>query len=541
MQTLYYGGSIRPIRGGPDRVEALIVEDGRISFCGALEDARALLCGQHVRRVDLQGRALLPAFIDAHSHFSKAVQYSTMADLSNCHSFDEIAHTLSVFQKTHPLSPDEVLWGFGYDENTLKEHTHPTCMLLDHACDGAPVLIVQASNHMAVASSALLHLAGIDAHTPDPPGGRFGRMPGSKAPDGYAEEPPALAPLYQAAMARTHIDLHRQIGAMQRVYLEQGITTVQDGAATFQDVCDMTALAEDGLLDLDVIAYPARSPDIDEIFSKFAAYDGCYHGHYKLGGCKMLLDGSPQGGTAWLTAPYADGSGSCGQPALTDAEALAFTRWSINHGHQLLAHCNGDAAADQFLHCYRQALCQSHFLAKGALRPVMVHCQTVRPDQLAQMMPLGMIPSFFVAHIWYWGDVHWHRLGPRRACRISPLRTALRLGLPFTLHQDTPVLRPNMLETVWCAANRVTSSGRQFDLDERIPVYEALRAVTCNAAYSYFEEEEKGALVPGMRADLVLLDRDPLAVPRTEVRRVRVLETIKDGRTLYRAGCPGLC
>ena len=140
-----------------------------------------------------------------------------------------------------------------------------------------------------------------------------------------------------------------------------------------------------------------------------------------------------------------------------------------------------------------------------------------------------------MAHVYHWGDVHVKNFGLERAEHISPAGSALAQNIPFTFHQDAPVIRPDMLETVWCAANRLTRSGRLLGEDERIPVLEALRAVTVNAAWQYFEEERKGSLRPGKRADLVLLSADPLAVPAEEIREIQVLETIKAGETIYQS------
>ena len=163
----------------------------------------------------------------------------------------------------------------------------------------------------------------------------------------------------------------------------------------------------------------------------------------------------------------------------------------------------------------------------------MIHCQTMRPDQYERMAELNMVPSIFASHIWYWGDVHLKNFGPERGGRISACGDALRAGLPFTLHTDTPVLRPNLLEAAWCAVNRVTKKGVQLDEDQKIGVYDALRAITVNGAYQYGEEDRKGTLEAGKLADLAVLDRDPFAIDPADLRDVRVLATIKEGERVY--------
>ena len=166
---------------------------------------------------------------------------------------------------------------------------------------------------------------------------------------------------------------------------------------------------------------------------------------------------------------------------------------------------------------------------------MMIHAQLLRPDQVPLLRQLSMIASFFVAHVYHWGDVHVENFGWDRASQISPAKTALENGVVFDFHQDSPVIPPNMVETLWCAVNRRTKSGQLLGENQRLTTEEALRAITANAAYALFEEGAKGTLAPGKRADLVILDRDPLTCPPEELNRLQVMETIKDGETVYQA------
>lgn len=168
-------------------------------------------------------------------------------------------------------------------------------------------------------------------------------------------------------------------------------------------------------------------------------------------------------------------------------------------------------------------------------RSVAIHAQLVRPDQLDAMKDLGIIPSFFAAHPFFWGDWHRQTFGDERALRISPLRSALDRGLRFTIHNDAPIVPPDVLRLVEIAVRRETRSGFVLGAAERIPVEAALRAVTRDAAYQYFEEDRKGSLAPGKRADLVVLAADPRRVPTDAIGEIAVLETISRGRTVYAA------
>jgi predicted amidohydrolase YtcJ len=201
---------------------------------------------------------------------------------------------------------------------------------------------------------------------------------------------------------------------------------------------------------------------------------------------------------------------------------------------QILTHCNGDAASEQFLNAYEKALSESDNPNKETLKPVMIHCQTVRNDQLDRMAAINMIPSIFVGHVYYWGDVHMKNFGPERGNHISPAKDAMDRGLVINFHQDAPITKPNMLHSVWCAVNRISRAGNVIGEDQKIGVYDALKAVTINAAYQYSEEDSKGSIKEGKRADLVVLDKSPLAVDQMEIKDIKVLETIKDGKRIYK-------
>ena len=202
---------------------------------------------------------------------------------------------------------------------------------------------------------------------------------------------------------------------------------------------------------------------------------------------------------------------------------------ALRDNRQILVHCNGDAAAQQMIDCYEKAL---RHTGCPNIHPVMIHAQLVRKDQLRTMGKLSIMASFFTAHVFHWGDIHLKNLG-ERAMEISPMRSAADAGVCCTMHQDSPVLPPDMLESVWCAAVRKTRNGVQLDSKERISVYEALRAVTINAACQYGEESTKGTLCRGKRADMIILEKNPLAVPKEQLCDIRVLKTIKDGKCLF--------
>lgn len=537
MSKLYFGGDILPMTSEDAAPEALLTaDDGTIAFVGALDEARAL--AGDAEEVDLAGACLMPGIIDPHSHISGTTQYIVAADLDGCRDFDELVERMRAFAEKRGIGEDGVIMGVGYDQNSLAEGKHPNRHVLDRVSETTPVIAVQASSHMIVANTKLMELAGITAETPDPKGARYGREEGN-VPDGYCEEPGAMWPVFAQTQPRQKMDFSKMIVEMQDVYLEHGITTCQEGATTVDYQNLFCGLAKQGLIKMDVVSYPMYGEDVDAELADHAEFVSQeYTNHYRIGGLKMFMDGSPQGRTAWMTEPYTpgpEGEGFCSKPTMTDEQAYDFARKAIDGNHQLLAHTNGDAAADQYLRVYKRALADSPNPEKDKLRPVMIHCQTARRDQYESMAEIHMIPSIFVSHVWYWADVHLKNFGPERGGRVSACHDALECGLPFTFHTDTPVIRPNLFEAVWCAAKRVTKGGAQLDEDQKISVYEGLKAITVNGAYQYGEEDRKGTLEPGKLADLCIVAANPLKVELDDLRNLPVLETIKEGVTLWKA------
>lgn len=166
----------------------------------------------------------------------------------------------------------------------------------------------------------------------------------------------------------------------------------------------------------------------------------------------------------------------------------------------------------------------------------MVHAQLVQEEQLHRMARIGMIPSFFVAHTYYWGDIHLKNFGEKRGSQISPVKAAIDYDMKYTFHQDSPVIPPDMMKTVSCAVNRITRKGRSIGENQKISVLDALKAITKYGAYQYFEENTKGTIAPGKAADFVVLDQNPLTAEPEELADIKVLLTIKENQVVFRKG-----
>lgn len=524
MKTIYYNGTILTL-AEPLYAEALLVEDGMIAAVG---DAQTVLAMQEedTALVDLAGRCLLPGFIDAHSHICSFASTLETVPLGGAKNFEQLAALLRTFIKDNDLTHGEVVMGFGYDHNFLAEKTHPTKALLDQVSTDNPILITHQSGHMAVANSAFLKLSGLEDQMPDPEGGHYGRLENGEL-SGLLEE----TAFFMAAGswgAGTVEDNRRRLTKAQAIYLSYGVTTAQEGMLGKPNDSTLQQLAEQKSLQMDIVGY-ADLKDAHELLQGHPERK-LYKDHYRLGGYKIILDGSPQGRTAWLSSPYEGGS-DCAYGAYSDDEVYQFLRTAALEGEQVLAHCNGDAASEQLLSQFERLVREVPEVQ--LVRPVMIHAQTVRLDQLPRLKPLGMIPSFFVEHVYQWGEIHQQNLGEVRANRISPVHSALDCGLTVTFHQDTPVLPPDMLHTIWTAVNRLTAAGNLLGAAERVSALEALKAVTINAAYQYGEENSKGTLEAGKMADMVILSADPLAVDPLTIKDIRVEATIKAGQVVY--------
>ena len=516
--TLYFGGPILTLET-PMYVQALVERGGRIAYVGSLEEAERL-AGPGARRMNLEGRALLPAFVDAHSHLLACAYARLQVPLGNCGSWEEISDALAQFVRQRALPPGVWVKGTGYDQNGLREGVAPDRFALDRVCPDNPVVIQHASGHAGVFNTRALEQLGALEESWDLERDGQGEL------TGRGEENPFLALLSRVPLDGLE-DVLRAFQEAQEEYASYGIATAQEGLLQAAMAPVYQEILRRGLLRLDVRAY-APPEDYEALQIRFARAVNSSPGEFRLAGEKIFLDGSPQGGTAWMREPYA--GGGCGTSTKTDEEVLAVFRQALDRDIQLLAHCNGDRAAEQYLTLLARA---ERERGRRLRRPVLIHAQLLGLDQLEQVRDLAVIPSFFVAHVYHWGEIHVKNFGLARASRISPAGSALRLGIPFTFHQDTPVISPNMVETLWCAAARQTRTGRVLGAEEGISVEAALRAVTQTAAFQYFEEQEKGTLRADKQADLVLLSGDPLREDLEDLKKLRVEATIKRGRTIW--------
>ncbi len=516
-KKLYFGGDIITMDDKKPYVQSMLIENDKIIAVGDYND----LSQNADEKINLNGKTVIPAFIDAHSHFSSYAISLLQPSASNCKSFDDILNVIDSYIKQNNIEKDKWITVKDFDPNELKEKRYPDCNILDKFEN--PILLEHKSGHTGVFNSAALKKLNIDINTPVPEGGKIEQKNGKLT--GYIEEN-ALITYMQKMPMPTMEEIEEAYLKAQERYASYGITTAQEGM--IMDAMDgmFELLCNKKLLKIDLIGY-LDLRNCDKTLNMFSEHINKYREHFKIGGYKVFLDGSPQAKTAWLTKPYKN-SDYCGYPTLTDDMLYKHIKRAINENKQILAHCNGDAAAEQYLTVFENLNC------KKDIRPVMIHAQMLRADQLPRLKKVGMIPSFFIAHVYHWGDTHIKNLGIERASQISCANSALKNNILFTFHQDSPVIEPNMLETIWCAVNRKTKAGIVLGENQKISVIEALKAVTINAAYQYFEEGIKGSIEVGKQADFIILNENPIKVNPDKIKDILVLETIKNGEIIYK-------
>jgi len=570
--AIYHGGPILTMVKDGDRAEALAVQNGRIIAVGSLEEVMKSK-GKETKLIDLGGKTLMPGFFDPHSHVVlQSVKFSTAnldpKPIGNAGSIADIQRILRDWIKEKKIQPGKWVIGWGYDDTGIEEKRHPNRDDLDAVSTEHPILLMHISSHLMTGNSRMLEAIGVTAGTEDPEGGVIQRKPGGSEPNGVLEENAMMLVLNSLPMPTPERAME-MVEEGLRFYAEAGITTAQD-CATFKGTWQiLAAMAEKRKLPIDVITWPVYKGVDDASFDAIVAGRG-NTGRLRLGGIKLTVDGSIQGYTAFLSQPYhvqpdgaapvadkcdteqaecifvsadnepvkgappsVSGEGYRGYASMTQEQIESWVKRCDEHGIQMQVHTNGDGATDMLIKAVKNIRGDK---PRPDLRTTIIHAQTMRDDQLDFSAKHGLTPSFFPIHVNFWGDRHRDMfLGPERAARMNPSRSALDRKIKITLHHDAPIAGIEMLSVAWAAVNRITTGGKLLGSEERITPFEALRAITADAAWQNFEEDRKGTLEKGKLADMVVLSDDPLAIEPMKIRDIQILETIKEGKSIYSA------
>lgn len=484
--TVYFNGKVITMDNDATIAEAVAVKDGKIISVGSNQEISKLK-GSKTKVVDLKKKVLLPGFYDAHSHFPSSGMEGTVQVNLNSPPVGPIKtiDDLIIALKDRGMETHEGEWirGRGYDQTLLAEGRHPTREDLDKVSTELPIYIGHTSGHLAVANSVALNLAGITKDTPNPPGGVIVRDPKTGEPNGVLEESAmGLVSKYIPVVSE-----EENLAAFKKAvqdYISKGITTSIIAGAGKQNLIELQNYQKQGLLPLRITAMGSGWGGVISPGELGGFVTGFGSDMLKLGAVKMSHDGSIQGYTGYLSKPYhvppGDDPNYRGYPAQSREELTKRVVELHKAGYQIAIHGNGDAAIDDILYAYRTA--QEQYPRKDA-RHRIEHSQMARLDQLDEMKKLGVTPSYFVSHTFFWGDQHRDIfMGPERASMMSPLKSTIDRGIKFSIHLDTHITPMDPLQAVWSAVNRISRSGKVIGPEQRITQLQALRAVTSDAA-----------------------------------------------------------
>jgi predicted amidohydrolase YtcJ len=538
VSTMYYGGDIITMEGNDATyVEAIVVKDGSIAFAGGRDEAMKA-AGKGHKMVDLDGKTLVPGFIDGHAHFHSFGAQAVTANLlaspdGKCDNIDVLVQELKDWHAKNGVEKTQGwIVGMGFDDAALKENRFPTKHDLDKVSTDIPIMVVHISGHFSVVNTMGLEKLGITASTKNPNGGVIRREKDGRTPNGVLEEMAAIPNMIKVISPTDPTLADFYIDEGQKMAVSYGYTTANEGRAMANHE-QLADYAKRNKLYIDVMSW------IDFSYPKYLRsewYGREYKNHYRVAGIKLTLDGSPQGRTAWRTMPYLlppDGQkkGYKGYPTIpNDDDVRKIVDSAFANNWQLKAHCNGDAAADQLFRALAPAVAK---YGNKDRRTTLIHGQLIRMDQLDSLKKYDMVASLFPMHTFYWGDWYKKIIGPEKANQISPINSALKKGLRVTSHTDAPVALPNLMMILWTTVNRVSRSGSVMGAEERLTPYQALKSITIWGAEQFFEEDRKGTLTSGKLADMVILDKNPLKVDPMTIKDIKVVETLKEGITVY--------
>jgi len=509
-------------------VEALRIDDGRVTYAGSLADARALGAADEV---GLDGRAVLPGFVDAHAHPLMHGQCASWADLTSASDVDQVVKLLGEHARTETTSGP--IRGFGYDHHALAEGRHPTADELDRVATDRTVTVMHVSGHGFSANHRGLAAAGIDASTPTPQGGVIDRddhgNPTGRVFDAACDlltEPGGVKLVGHGPnlhLPDDPADLARMLDDAQADFLSTGVTTMGDCQVTEREVRTYLAVRDAGHLAVRIVLY-VLSSHVDGL-DRLGLDSWLGDDRLALGGVKHYADGALTGGTAYLPCGCGVTHGHLyhGPGELEDLLVASATA-----GRQTATHAQGPEAIQLVLDA----------LDRAPHRPDLVHriehCGFPSDDQLAEMARLGIVPVPQPSQVHLYGEGV-RRDHPEVADGMYPSGRIGAAGLPVVLSSDAPVTSPDVPLACWAAETRLTAAGKVIGAENRVSRARALAGWTVGGAHA-LRRTDVGSLAVGNPADLVVLDDDPFTVATDRLPDVTVLETRVAGRTVWTLG-----
>ncbi len=532
--TIFIGGRVYTGDPGRPPETCLAVADGRVAAVGDETAVRAIQ-RPDTRVIDLDGRAVVPGLTDAHLHILGYALSLDQLQLAGVRSLAEIR--AAVAEAAGRRAPGEWITGRGWDQDQLAERRLPTKHDLDEVSPHHPVFVQRNCNHIAVVNSAALRAAGIGRDTADPPGGRIDRDPVTGEPIGILREK-AMDLVTRLIPPPTPARRRELLARALREALQHGLTQLQTDDCQYAGGLGPTEALFRELIGPEAIpiriiqAIPAA--DVAE-----AAERGIRTGRgdqwYRWGHVKIFADGSLGGRTAALLEPYADDPSTGGIYIHERDDLIEQVAEAHRLGNQVGCHAIGDGAAALFLDAVAESQ-RRH--PRPDARHRMIHCQILSEPLMVRMAALGVVGD--IQPVFLRSDGHWFvdRVGPERAATSYSWRSMQQHGIALCGGSDCPIEPLNPWYGVHLAVHRQDLTGFPpggWQPAQRLTVAEAMRLYTAGPAYAAFEEAFRGRLVPGMAADLAVLDRDPFTCDPAELKDIRSALTMVGGVIGYEA------
>lgn len=537
--SIFYGGPIVTVNPKNEEVEALAVQKGKIVAVGSKEMVMKDWKTNNTKLVDLKGQTLMPGFVEPHVHIIlTAVMEGLGLNLSNFTLPYDTKETLINKMKAHLKNIPKGGWlvGFGVDPSrTSPFMAELNADDLDRVSKDVPIFIVNQSGHIAYVNRKALELAGITSKTPNPPGGGVYVKDAKGQLTGKLVEPPSYLAFLSKMPPPSENDLLNAVIGTMRNIASVGVTTASEMSVGANFGVDKEIAIYKGIFAKNASPIRVRgylfSEAMPKGYNSIKANDG--DDSLRFIGVKYIADGSTQGLTAALNQPYTYPKDTKWAGALNfkDADMYASMKSYFDQGWQLSTHSNGDRAIDQTLNIYSKLLGGNPQSKDRRLR--IEHFTINNEGQVKKAVNLGVIPSFTIGHVDYWGSAfHNHIVGPDRAKRIDPAAEFKRAGGKFTLHSDTPVSNVGPLNYITESVTRMWQlpPTKVLGSDQAISVDDAIRAITIDAAYQIFADKLVGSLEVGKQADFVVLEKNPRKTPPTDIRNIKVRETWIDGK-----------
>ncbi len=525
----------------PNRPEAtaIAVRGDRIAAVGSDAEIQAMT-GNRTRRIDLQGKLVLPGFIESHAHFLGIGDQLLQLDLRDARTWDEIVELVARAASSAPAG--QWIRGRGWHQEKWQSPPSPALdglplhASLSKASPDHPVVLVHASGHAAFVNAKALELCGIDASTPDPAGGTIVRDAHGQATGMLVER---AMDLVDAARARASNDptreralFRRRVSLATKACLENGITTLHDAGESIETLDRLRELAEARALRVRLYVMARDEHDVLRRELANHRWIGMGDGFLTVRAIKEQIDGALGSHGAWLLAPYADLPSSSGLNTTSVAQIREASELARENGFQLCVHAIGDRANRETLDVYQAVLGPNAAMLDHRWR--IEHAQHLDPVDIPRFRRLGVIAAMQAIHCSSDGPWVVARLGEARASRGAYVwRALLDSGATVCNGTDAPVEDLDPIACFYAAVTRRMHDGNEFYPAQRMSREEALRSYTLAGAFAAFEEDLKGSLVPGKYADLAVLDRDILRCDEDEILGASVVYTIVAGKVAF--------